>query len=158
MLPKIHKKLCGVDLFVALLITPHVDLERQCMNTSRSMFFYSTLTTGLSRILSRKSKDLGSIPKGATLCILSISSLHTNISNNECIVAVAEKLRTDLSQFPITNFILHLLKLVLHSHKLTFNGEHYLQTGGTATGTSVVPNYAVISWIVIKLKLSMVSI
>ena len=134
MLPKIHKKLYRVDLFVALSITPHVDLERQCMNTSRTMFFYSTLTTGLSMILSRKriwvQSFLGLNP---SLCILSISSVHTNISNNECIVAVAEKLRPDALQFPITNFILHLLKLVLHSHKLTFNGEHYLQTGGTAT-------------------------
>ena len=25
---------------------------------------------------------------------------------------------------------------------LTFNGDHYLQTGGTAMGTSLAPNYA----------------
>ena len=43
---------------------------------------------------------------------------------------------------PITNFILDLLKLVLHNMNFTFKGDHYLQTGGTAMGTSLAPNYA----------------
>ena len=57
-------------------------------------------------------------------------------------LAVAEKIRSDPSKTPIANFILDLLKLVLHSMNFTFNGDHYLQTGGTAMSTSVAPNYA----------------
>ena len=78
----------------------------------------------------------------ASICTLDVSSLYTNIPNNEGILAVAEKLRSDPTKTPITNFILDLLKLVLHSMNFTFNGDHYLQTGGTAMGTSLAPNYA----------------
>ena len=86
-------------------------------------------------------KSLGPIPEGAILCTLDVSSLYTNIPNNEGILAVAAKLRQDPTKGPITNFILDLLKLVLHSMNFTFNGDHYLQTGGTAMGTALAPNY-----------------
>ena len=54
---------------------------------------------------------------------------------------MAEKLRSDPSKTPIVNFILNLLKLVLHSMNFTFNGDRYLQTGSKAMGTSVALNY-----------------
>ena len=38
--------------------------------------------------------------------------------------------------------ILEPLKLVLHKNNFQFNGEHYLQIGGTAMGTKVAPSYA----------------
>ena len=90
----------------------------------------------------KKIKELGHIPEGAILCTLDVSSLYTNIPNNEGILAVVEKIRSDPSKTPIANFILDLLKLVLHSMNFTFHGDHYLQTGGTAMDTSVAPNYA----------------
>ena len=34
------------------------------------------------------------------------------------------------------------LKLVLNSINFEFNGDHYLQIGGTAMGTALAPNYA----------------
>ena len=52
------------------------------------------------------------------------------------------KLKEDPTKGPIANFILDLLKLVLHSMNFTLNGDHYLQTGGTAMGTALPPNYA----------------
>ena len=70
------------------------------------------------------------------------SNIGSNIPNNEGILAVAAKLRQDPTKGPIANFILDLLKLVLHSMNFNFNGDHYLQTGGTAMGTSLAPNYA----------------
>ena len=57
-------------------------------------------------------------------------------------MAVAAKLRQDSTKGPITNFIIDLLKLVLHSMNFTFNFDHYLQTGGTAMDTALAPNYA----------------
>ena len=75
------------------------------------------------------------IPEGAILCTLDVSSLYTNIPNQEGILAVAEKLRGDPSKTPIAKFILDLLKFVLHNMNFEFNGEHFLQTGGTAMGT-----------------------
>ena len=49
-----------------------------------------------------KIKSLGSDPEGAILCTLDVSSLYTNIPNQEGILAVAEKLRSDPSKTPIT--------------------------------------------------------
>ena len=57
-------------------------------------------------------------------------------------MAVAEQLRKDPTKNPIAKFILDLLTLVLHNMNFEFHGEHYLQTGGTAMGTSLAPNYA----------------
>ena len=89
-----------------------------------------------------KIKSLGNIPEGALLCTLDVSSLYTNIPNHEGILAVAEHLRKDPTKNPIAKFILDLLTLVLHNMNFEFNGEHYLQIGGTAMGTSLAPNYA----------------
>ena len=71
-----------------------------------------------------------------------VSSLYTNIPNHEGILLVANKLRSDPTKTSITQFILDLLTLVLHNMNFEFNGEHYLQIGGTAMGTSLAPNYA----------------
>ena len=75
-------------------------------------------------------------------CAPWMSPLCTPISLIKEILAVAEKLRTDPSKSPIANFMLDLLKLVLHSMNFEFNGEHFLQTGGTAMGIALAPNYA----------------
>ena len=90
----------------------------------------------------KKLRNLGQIPEGAILCTLDVSSLYTNIPNHEGILAVANKLRSDPTKTPITQFILDLLTLVLHNMNFEFNGEHYQQIGGTAMGTSLAPNYA----------------
>ena len=65
-----------------------------------------------------------------------------NIPNQEGLVAVADKLRSDPKKAGIAQYILDLLKLVLHNMYFEFNGEHYIQIGGTAMGTALAPNYA----------------
>ena len=62
--------------------------------------------------------------------------------HREGILAVASHLRRDRTKDPITPYNLQLLELVLHSMNFTFNEDHYLQTGGTAMGTVLAPNYA----------------
>ena len=89
-----------------------------------------------------KTKALGRIPEGALLCTLGVSSLYTNIPNQEGILAVAEKVRQDPTKSPISKIILDLLKLDFHNMNFEFNGEHYFQIGGTAMGTALAPNYA----------------
>ena len=75
-----------------------------------------------------KLKSLLQIPEGAILCTLDVSSLCTNIPNQEGILAVAEKLRGDPSKTPIAKFTIDLLKLVLHNMNFEYNGEQFLQT------------------------------
>ena len=74
----------------------------------------------------KKIRSLGPIPEGAILCTLAVSSLHTNIPNQEGI--------SDPTKTPITQFILDLLTLVFHNMNFEFNGEHYLQIGGKLWG------------------------
>ena len=89
-----------------------------------------------------KIKDIGPLPEGAILATLDVTSLYTNIPNQEGIVAVADKLRTDPKKQNIAKYRLDLLKLVLHNMYFEFNGEHYIQVGGTAMGTALAPNHA----------------
>ena len=142
MLPKIHKKgvpgrpICSSVNHPTSRISKLVDEHIKKYVPQTKSYIRDT------QDFIKKIKDLGPIPEGAILCTLDVSSLYTNIPNNEGILAVAEKLRNDPTKTPIASFILDLLKLVLHSMSFTFNGDHYLQTGGTAMGTSLAPNYA----------------
>ena len=86
-------------------------------------------------------KQLGRIPSGVLLVTLDVSSLYTNISNHEGILALAEHLRKDDEKQKIGPHLLKLLELVLHSVNFNFNGGHYLQTGGTAMGTATAPTH-----------------
>ena len=142
MLPKIHKKgvpgrpICSSVNHPTSRISKLVDEHIKDYVPKTKSYIRDT------QDFIKKIKELGPIPESAILCTLDVSSLYTNIPNNEGILAVAEKLRNDHTKTPIATFILDLLKLVLHSMNFTFNGDHYLQTGGTAMGTSLAPNYA----------------
>ena len=76
------------------------------------------------------------------LVTLDVSSPYTNIPNHEGIQAVADHIRRDPNKQNIGPYIIRLLKLFLHSMNFEFNGDHYLQIGGTAMGTALAPNYA----------------
>ena len=89
-----------------------------------------------------KITQLGAIPEGALLATLDVTSLYTNLPNHEGLLAVAEHMRQDPTKGPIGNYILDLLKLVLHNMYFEFNNEFFLQIGGTAMGTALALNYA----------------
>ena len=142
MLPKIHKKGVPGRPICSLVNHPTSRLSKLVDEHIKEYVPKTKSYIRDTQDFIRKIKDLGPIPEGAILCTLDVSSLYTNIPNNEGILAVALKLRSDPSKTPIASFILDLLKLVLHSMNFTFNGDHYLQTGGTAMGTFLAPNYA----------------
>jgi hypothetical protein len=78
------------------------------------------------------------------LVTMDVSSLYTNIPNNEGLRAVAKILRASRNPIdnPTNQSVLHLLKLVLELNNFEFNGQHYSQVGGTAMGTRVAPSFA----------------
>ena len=43
---------------------------------------------------------------------------------------------------PQNNYIIELLEVVLINNHFEFNGKHYHQVSGTATGTKLAPSYA----------------
>ena len=77
------------------------------------------------------------------LVTMDVTSLYTNIPNMEGLVSIARSLIKHQPDFTLKyKTLLELLKLVLHKNNFQFNGEHYLQIGGTAMGTKVAPSYA----------------
>ena len=78
------------------------------------------------------------------LCTLDVTSLYTNIPNDEGIAAVRRSLSSsrDYMQNPTNESICDLLHLVLSCNNFQFDNKHYLQIGGTAMGTKLAPSFA----------------
>ena len=142
LLPKIHKKgvpgrpICSSCNHPTANISKFVD-EHIKRYVPKTMSYVRDTQHFIKRI-----KELGPLPENSLLVTLDVSSLYTNIPNHEGIQAVADHIRRDPDKRTIGPFIIRLLKLVLHSMNFEFNGDHYLQIGGTAMGTALAPNYA----------------
>ena len=92
----------------------------------------------------RKIKDIPALPPGTLLVTLDVTSLYTNIPNKEGIRAVAKTLAKYRpgQHHPSNQSLIQLLDIVLYKNNFEFNGDHFLQTSGTAMGTRVAPSYA----------------
>ena len=89
--------------------------------------------------------SIGSLPVGAIIGTLDVTSLYTNIPNQEGLLATYRILcRNRIApRGELTNTsICRLLQMVLVKNNFDFKSKHYLQTGGTAMGTRVAPTYA----------------
>jgi hypothetical protein len=89
---------------------------------------------------------MGSVPPGCLLVTLDVNSLYTNIPNREGVEAARvtlNKYRTMRDILPSNDSLIELLRLVLTKNNFSFNGNYFLQVGGTAMGTKVAPSYAI---------------
>ena len=87
---------------------------------------------------------LGKLSKTSSLSVMDVVSLYTKIPIAEAIAAVGEFLnRHRQGNLNASNQSLcELLEAVLTMNCFQFNGENYIQIGGTAMGTKVVPSLA----------------
>jgi hypothetical protein len=85
------------------------------------------------------------LPQDTILVTLDVCSLYTNIPNQEGMRAVQEALNIHRTgpQNPPNSSILRLLYMVLTMNNFEFDGQNYLQIGGTAMGTKLAPKYAI---------------
>ena len=90
----------------------------------------------------QKLSQLGPLPPGCILLTMDVSSLYTNIPHNEGMEACRKALNSRLSQTPPTHYLMEMIEQILTLNNFTFDGEHYLQTQGTAMGTKMAPSYA----------------
>ena len=92
----------------------------------------------------RKIEAIPALDPHSILCTVDVTSLYTNIPNDEGISACASQLATHRSgsDKPSNTSITKLLELVLTKNNFDFNQKHYLQVGGTAMGTRVAPSLA----------------
>ena len=91
-----------------------------------------------------KIEALPPLTENAILCTVDVTSLYTNIPNDEGILACAKQLRqTRLGHPKPSNINLtRTLEYVLTKNNFDFNDKHYLQVGGTAMGTRAAPSFA----------------
>ena len=84
------------------------------------------------------------IPTDSILATLDVTSLYTNIPNEEGIEAIGGYLfRYRHNSLNPTNFSLKkLLHLVLTTNNFKFDNKDFLQVGGTAMGTKLAPSFA----------------
>ena len=75
---------------------------------------------------------------------MDVSSLYTNIKHEDGIEALKSWLKENGTNHDKAEFIGTLAKLVLTSNYFTFNRKMYLQKQGTAMGTRMALNYAII--------------
>jgi hypothetical protein len=142
MLPKIHKfgipgrPICSSNNHPTERISRFVDAHiRKYMHT------YPSYVRDTQDFI-QKVKDLGPIPEGSIIATLDVTSLYTNIPNQDGINAVVKQLCADLDPEMNRRCLVKLLEKVLARNYFTFNGQMYLQIGGTAMGTPIAPSYA----------------
>ena len=78
------------------------------------------------------------------LVTIDISSLYTNIPHNEGIAAINRMMEETGTDTLLRMFISNLAHQVLMKNFFNFNGQLYELTQGTAMGTRMTPNYAII--------------
>ena len=93
----------------------------------------------------QKLTTLGELPPNCQLVTLDVTSLYTNIPNDEGLRAAMKLLtlyRPQPNLRPTNLSLIKLLEMVLTKNNFQFNGDHYLQIGGTAMGTKAAPGLA----------------
>ena len=82
---------------------------------------------------------------GTLLVTMDVCSLYTNIPNDDGLRAslLALNLHRRGAVKPTNLSIIKLLNLVLKRNNFHFNGNNYLQIGGTAIGTKAAPSFAI---------------
>jgi len=84
------------------------------------------------------------IPENTTLVSMDVTSLYTNIPQEEGITTVCKAYEAFYNRnIPIpTNSLKEMLQLILGENSFSFNRRNYLQTHGTAMGTKMAVAFA----------------
>ena len=91
-------------------------------------------------------QNLGPLPENAILVTLDVSSLYTNIPHKEGEEACRHFLNTrPLKSIP-TERICDLIRMILGMNNFSFNGQHFLQTHGTAMARAWLLPMQICSW------------
>ena len=85
---------------------------------------------------------LGPLPNGAILVTMDVSSLYTNIPQDEGLEIAEDELNTRTDQRVPSSFISRLLEICLKYNIFEFDKQMYLQKIGTAMGIKPAPAYA----------------
>ena len=82
------------------------------------------------------------IPRDAILATIDVSSLYTNIPQDEGTEACLDALEAQEASYIPRNTLRQLFDIVLRCNVFSFDGQVYQQIQGTAMGTRMAPSYA----------------
>ena len=84
------------------------------------------------------------VPQNATLVSMDVTSLYTNIPQEEGITTICRVYDTFYTATPPipTHYLREMLRLILQENSFQFNGKDFLQTYGSAMGTKTAVPFA----------------
>ena len=146
LLPKIHKRLHNVpgrpvisnSSFFTENISAFLDFHLQPL--AREVKSYIKDTNDFLRKLS----DLPPLKKDVLLCTVDVVGLYPNIPHKDGLEALKKVLESRKNKTVSTESLLELTKLVLENNVFEHNGETFRQKQGTAIGTKMAPQYAIL--------------
>ena len=142
MLPKIHKKdmpgrpICSSINHPTNRISAFIDEHIKGYVPQTSSYIRDT------QDFIQKVLKIPPLNPGDLIVTMDVVSLYTNIPNHDACISVSKWLLNDPTKKDIARPLLHLLRQVLHNTNFVFNGEHFLQVGGTSMGTPCAPSVA----------------
>jgi hypothetical protein len=142
LLPKIHKKGCPGRPICSSNGHPTERISRFVDAHIRKFMYKQKSYVRDTQDFIKKIREIGPLPQGCILATLDVTSLYTNIPNKEGIKSIIDELYIDPDPHIISPYLIKLLCKVLTRNYFEFNGEMYLQIGGTAMGTPIAPAYA----------------
>jgi hypothetical protein len=94
------------------------------------------------------------LPQNITLVTADVTSLYTNIPQDQCLEIVIDRLdKSDIKYQipkPPTHLVRRILELILKRNCFEFNGEFYLQVVGAAQGNILSPEISDLAMFVIE--------
>ena len=118
----------NISKYLDSILNPYV----QCLSS-----YVKDTTDFISKVKNIK------LEKDSYFVTMDVSSLYTNIPHNDGIDACSYFINKDVSNTNVNaDDISKLLKLVLENNCFDFNNQTFLQTMGTAMGSSMAPSYA----------------
>ena len=134
LLPKIHKKGCPGRPVISGRNTPTEKISEFVDHHVKPLV--STIPSFVkdTNDFLHKLRSIDTFPEGATLVSLDLAGLYPHIPHVEGLEAMRQALdKREIHEVP-TSLIVDLVELVLKNNNFEFNGNHYLQTLGTAIG------------------------
>ena len=86
----------------------------------------------------KKLKKIKTVPQNTILATLDVSSLYTNITHNNALKALKNRLPDN----QLTDVIIQSTEFILKHNYFNFGNQQFLQLTGTAMGTKMAPQYA----------------
>ena len=91
----------------------------------------------------KKLRSLPKLPDGIVLCTMDVVGLYSNISHEESLSALRNRLESRKEKYVSTDTIIDLAEVVLKNNIFTFGKKIFKQKRGNAIGNKFAPPYSI---------------